>query len=152
MPFFLPSRLVDFEYFGGGEPDDEYEKEAKNYRNDIDFAFFVANFGYSKSEYNELTPRERAFIYKAWENKVISDTTNIYNAVYTATYNVNRPKRKKALKLFKKRSTHKVNEEVVRDNLNVVKQVEKEEGISWIDLIYKKNGLNKPKKRWCNNG
>lgn len=143
MSFFLPSRLIDFEYFGGDEPDEEYEKEAKPYRDDIDFAFFAVNFGYSKRDYYDLTPREKTFIYKAWENKVISDTSSMYNAVFTAMYNVNRPKRKKQLKLFKKRSTRKANVDTVRDNLSIVKEIDKKEGVSWIDKIYQANGVKR---------
>ena len=58
----------------------------------MDFAFFAANFGYSKADYDSLTPREINFLYKAWENRVIADSYHLYNAVFTAVYNVNRPK------------------------------------------------------------
>ena len=103
MSFFLPSRLVDLEYLSDDEVDDQYEKIAEPYLEDIDFAFFVVNFGYTKKDYESLTKREKAFIYKAWENKVVSDSYNTYNACFTAFYNANRKKNKRALKLWKKK-------------------------------------------------
>ncbi|PWM20343.1 MAG: hypothetical protein DBX49_00860 [Clostridia bacterium] len=120
---------------------------AEPYQNDLDFAFFAANLGYSKRDYDELTPREKAFIYKAWESKVVADTYNVYNAVFTATYNVNRPKRKKALKLWRKAKMQKADMEVVYENLAIAKEVEAKEGRGWVDLIYKKNGLKPPGRR-----
>lgn len=103
--------------------------------------------GYSKSQYEELTPREKAFIYKAWENKIVADTYNTYNAAFTATYNVNRPKRKKALKLWRKARTQKADMEAVNENLKIVREVELKEGRGWVDLIYEKNGLKPPGRR-----
>ncbi len=145
MSFFLPSRLVDFEYFGT-EPDEEYAKIAEPYQNDIDFAFFAVNFGYSKRDYQELTPREKVFIYKAWENKTIADSSSFYNAMFTATYNVNRSKNKHALKLWKKKSRKHADMDRVKENISIIKSVDKKEGKSWIDFIYDKNGLKKPRK------
>lgn len=139
MSFFLPSRLIDFEYFDG-EPDEEYNKIAKPYLSDIDFAFFVVNFGYSKSEYEQLTPREKVFIRKAWENKMVTDTTNLYRAVYTATYNVNRPKRKKAMKLWIKKSVRKADMNVINEHMSIIRENDRIEGKGWVDLIYQQNG------------
>lgn len=117
---------------------------AEPYLREIDFAFFAVNFGYSKADYEELTQREKAFIYKAWENKTVADTTFIYNAVFTAMYNVNRRKNKRALKLWRKARVRKADMEVIHDNLKVILEVEDKEGKSWIDLIYKVNGMKKP--------
>lgn len=141
MWFFLPRRLIEFDYLGG-ESEPEYTELAKPYQKDIDFAFFAANFGYSRSDYDALTLREKALIYKAWEERIVSATYRMYNAVYTATYNVNRPKRKRALKLFKKASTRKANMETVHEDMKLIKEVENKEGKSWIDLIYRASGLN----------
>lgn len=120
---------------------------AEPYRKDIDFAFFAANFGYSKGEYEELTPREILFIQKAWEDKLVSESYLTYNAVYTAAYNVNRKKGKKALKLWKKSKVQKADAEAVQENLKVVKEVEEHEGKGWIDKILKANGLDRKKVR-----
>lgn len=112
----------------------------------MDFAFFAVNFGYSKSDYEELTPREKAFIYKAWEEKVVAESYMMYNADFTATYNVNRKKNKRALKLWKKSKVRKADMEIVKDNLSVIREVEEKEGKSWVDLVYQRNSLKRPRK------
>lgn len=148
MPFFLPGRLIEFEYFGNEEPDPEYEEMAEPYRKDIDFAFFAVNLGYSKSDYEALTPRERAFIYKAWENRCISQDLSIYNAVYAATYNVHRSKRKKAVKpVHKRKKKAYLSKEQAEDSLDLIERTEAKEGKGWVDLIYAKNGLTSPERR-----
>ena len=114
---------------------------AEPYQKDIDFAFFVVNFGYSRSDYDALTPREIAFIRKAWESKMVADSYNMYNADFTAYFNANRPKRKKALKLWNKKKVKKADMEVIRDNLKIIRDVEKTEGTGWVDAIYKANNL-----------
>lgn len=116
----------------------------------MDFAFFAVNFGYSKADYESLTPREKAFIYKAWENKLVSDTTFLYNAVFTATYNCNRPKRKKALKLWKKKKTQRADKEIIQENFRIIKEVEKKEGNDWIKTVYQANGFGLPERRMKN--
>lgn len=141
MPFFLPERLISFEFFGGDE-DPEYGKEAKPYQEDIDFAFFAVNLGYSYQEYCDLTPRQRVFIYKAYENKYITEAMMIYNAVFTATYNVNRPKRKKALKPLERR-TKKVDREHVADTVQLAKEIDQKEGRKWYEKILRANGMKK---------
>ena len=93
-----------------------------------------------------MTQREKAFIYKAWENKTVSDTTFIYNAVFTAAYNVNRKKNKRALKLWRKARVRKADKEVIHDNLKIILEVEEKEGKSWIAQIYRANGLPAPRK------
>lgn len=110
----------------------------------------MVNFGYSKQDYETLTPREKAFIYKAWENKLVSDTSFLYNSVFTATYNVNRPKRKRALKLWRKAKVRPANKEVIKETLELVKEVEKAEGNDWVRMIYEKNGLKFPEKEGAN--
>lgn len=140
MPFFLPRRLIEYEYFSG-EPDPDYEKIAKPYQKEIDFAFFAVNFGYSKTDYEELTPKEKAFIYKAWEEKIVSDSYHVYNAVFTAAYNVNRGKNKKALKLWRKAKVRKADMEIIQDNLKIIREVEQKEGTAWIEKIYRANGM-----------
>lgn len=120
---------------------------AEPYLKDIDFAFFAVRFGYSKSDYEELTNREKAFLYKAYEDKVISDGYNMYNAMFTAAYNANRPKRKKALKLWRKAKTQKADMETVKNNMAIAREVEEKEGRGWVGLVYRKNGLKPPGRR-----
>ena len=71
----------------------------------------------------------------------------MYNAAFTATYNVNRKKNKRALKLWRKARTRKADMEVIHDNLAVIREVEAKGGKGWIDVIYQKNGLKKPERR-----
>ena len=144
MPFFLPSRLIDFEYFSGETQDKDYIEEAKPYRNDMDFAFFAANFGYSKADYEALTPREISFLYKAYENKTVSLSYLIYNAVFTAFYNVNRPKRKRALKLWKKIRMRKTDKKTAEENIRIVEESDKNDG-NWIERLYRENRMKMPK-------
>lgn len=144
MSFFLPGRLVELDYFKSTEKDPEYDELAKPYRREMDFAFFVVNFGYTKRDYLELTNLEKAFIYKAWESKKVSDSTLEYNAVFTANYNLNRKKGKRPLKLFRSVSK-KVDKEVLDENRVIIKEIEKEEGKGWLELIYKANGLMRKK-------
>ena len=56
----------------------------------------------------------------------MSDTTFIYNAVFTAMYNVNRKKNKRALKLWRKAKVQKADMEVIHDNLRIIKEVKRE--------------------------
>ena len=100
------------------------------------------NLGYSYKDYCDLTPRQRALIYKAYENKYITDAMMIYNAVFTATYNVNRPKRKKALKPLERR-TKKVDREEVTDTVQLAKEIDQKEGRKWYEKILRANGIKK---------
>lgn len=147
MSFFLPRRLIEFEYFGDGEEAPEYQQIAEPYRNDMDFAFFAVNFGYSKADYDALTLREKAFIYKAWETREISLIMSVYNAAFAAFYNVNRKKGKRALEPLKRRKSKKADMETVSANLKIAKQVATKEGTAWADKIYRANGLKPPERR-----
>lgn len=157
MRFFLPRRLVEFEYLSRENTveDVDYQKIAEPYRKDMDFAFFAVNFGYSKQDYEALTGREKAFIYKAWESKIIQDSYIMYNTVFTAFYNANRRKGKRALKLWKKANFRMADMETVHDVMHTVYEVEAREGKNWIDAVYKANGLPIPrlkKNRRLKNG
>ena len=116
---------------------------AEPYRDVMDFAFFAVNFGYSRKEYNSLTLTEKLFIYRAWEDKVVSDSTLLRDAVLNAVSNALRKKGKKFQPLWKKNQAP-VDKEAARDNLEIVEEVEAKEGKGWIDEIYRKSGLKKP--------
>lgn len=140
MPFFIPSGLIAFRYLGG---DPLPEKEAKlyaPYEDARDFAFFVANFGYSKSDYDSLTQTEAALIRKAWEDKQVLLGSIIYNACFTAVYNAMRKKGKPALKLWKKKSTKKADVEYMRNTLAIAKEIEEAEGKDWVKKIMAASG------------
>ena len=93
-----------------------------------------------------MTPREKYFIYKAWEDKTVRDSYNTYNAVFTAVCNVNRPKRKKALKLWRKNSVKKADMDIIQENLSIIREVDENEGNVWIKMIYDGNGLKYPER------
>lgn len=113
----------------------------------MDFAFFAVNFGYSKADYDALTLKEKTFIYKAWETREISRMMLVYNAVFTATYNVNRRKNKRAIDPLKRRKSKKADMETVSANLKIARQVATMEGTAWVDKIYRANGLKPPERR-----
>lgn len=102
----------------------------------MDFAFFCVNFGYSKADYNELTPKEKAFIMKAYEDKIVRENTLLRDAVYNAVSNAFRKKGKSFKKLWKKAS-QPVDTELFYENVAIINEVEKNEGKAWIELLYR---------------
>lgn len=72
---------------------------------------------------------------------MVTDSYNLYNADFTAYYNANRPKRKKALKLWNKSKVKKADMESIRENIKIIREVEKAEGTGWVDAIYKANNI-----------
>ena len=128
MPFFLPDELVQFQYFETDEPD----IKAGPYRHEIDLAFFVVNFGFSKRDYLDLTTRERAFIYKAWEDKVVRESQLSYDATFLAIANFFRKKGKSIKKLWEKKKTRRVDPQEYRQ---LVHEIEKEDISGILDTI-----------------
>ncbi len=127
-----------------GEPDPEYEKIAEPYRKDIDFAFFAVNFGYSRKDYEDLTPREALFIRKAWEDKLVSDNTLMRNAVLNAVSNALRKKNARFRELWKKVQAP-VDMESAKENMRIVSEIEEKEGKNWVDKILQANGIRREK-------
>ncbi|MEK3887449.1 phenylalanine racemase [Bacillus sp. FSL K6-3431] len=121
-------------------------EEAKDYASARDFAFFVVNFGYSKRDYGELTELEKAFIYKAYETKLINDTTYARDAQYNALINANRKKNKKFIEMFKPKQK-KADVEYNKDAVSTIIDVEKKEGKSWVDKLYAGIGRKRPAKK-----
>lgn len=115
---------------------------AKPYRNVMDFAFFAVNFHYSKADYMALTPTEKAFIYKAWEDKTVSDTTLIRDSVFNAVINALRKKNSRFRKLWKK-IQQKADTEKARDDIRTALEIEEKEGKGWVDRIHKAAGMNR---------
>lgn len=68
---------------------------------------------------------------------------SVYNAMFAAFYNVNRSKRKKPLNPLKRRTMQAVDKEQIINGAEAVKQIEEKNGKSWIDKIYKANGLKR---------
>ena len=98
-----------------------------------------------------MLPKERLFLLKAYENKLVTQTELMYKACFTAFYNASRPKRKKALKLWTK-PPKKANMQEVNNAIDIVKAVEAKEGDSWIRRVYQANGLKYTQKRGKANG
>ena len=115
---------------------------AKPYQEQIDFAFFVVNFGYSKADYNALSETEKLFIRKAWENHTVSWSTLVRDAVFNGVGNALRKKGKRFQKLWKKRA-QKADKDLIRENTKTIMEIEEHEK-GWIDRIYKANGMKKP--------
>lgn len=108
----------------------------------MDFAFFAVNFHYSRSDYNALTPTEKAFIYKAWEDKTVSDSTLMRDAVLNAVSNALRKKHSSFKKLWKKLQ-RKADKEKARDDMKIAAEIEEKEGKSWVDKVYKAAGMKR---------
>lgn len=97
------------------------------------------NFGYSKSDYSALTLTDKSFILKAYEDKVVRDTTFLRNAVKNAVDNAFRKKGRHFIPLWKKNGSRK-DREFEQDALNVIRKNQKLEGKSWISNIYRRRG------------
>lgn len=102
------------------------------------------NLGYSKRDYEELTPREAAFIRKAWEDKLVSDNTLLRNAVLNAVNNALRKKNAPFRELWRKAQAP-VDRDKARDQIEIVREIEKKEGKDWVDRILKANGFKRKK-------
>ncbi|MCD7959532.1 MAG: hypothetical protein LUF89_08700 [Ruminococcus sp.] len=141
MPFFVPRRFIELEYLRDDKPKkytEQEEKENAKYSKLQDFAFFAANFGYSKVEYEILTPTEKAFLLKAYEEKVVSDSSLLASAVANAVGNVLRKKGKRPQKLWKKKPKPG-NVEQRDSDVEIAKRNAEKDGNAWIARIYAAN-------------
>lgn len=96
----------------------------------------------SRAEFDMLTEKEKMFIRKEHENKFISDTTWLRNAVLNAEANVNRKKGKKFIDLFPKKQ--KADKEYNQNAIETVLEIERIKGKSWVDKVYSANGMKTP--------
>lgn len=126
-------------------PDETFLTLSAPYRQEMEFAFFAVNFGYSKRDYADLTAWDKAFIYKAYETKVVSETSLIRDAVLNAVVNALRKKGKRFVKLWKKRQ-RRADKNISRNNLRTILDIEQKE-TGWIDRIYQENGWKPPERR-----
>lgn len=110
-------------------------REAKAEK-DIDFAFFAAELGYTRRQYEELTPRDKAFIRKAWEDRIVRETNTLHSVIYSAVL-YTKPKKSGRLRKFKpfwKKNAPKATEEMKQEALQLEAR-EKEKGFAWINKI-----------------
>jgi hypothetical protein len=96
----------------------------------------------SRTDFDNLTEKEKLFIRKEHENKFISDTTWLRNAVLNAEANINRGKNKKFIELFPRKLV--ANKEYNENAIKNIIEMEETNGKSWVDRIYKANGMKKP--------
>lgn len=107
----------------------------------------------SKSEYQEFTPAELAFIRKEWENAVVFDSTITRDAVLNATYNANRKKGKRFRKLWTKLGKiTRTEKKTYEDTKKRILEMEKENPTNWVQKIYEANGWRLNKKGGTTNG
>lgn len=64
----------------------------------------MVNFGYTKQDYLDLTPKERAFIYRAWEDKLVMESQLNHDATLLAEANAHRKKGKSVMPLWRKKT------------------------------------------------
>lgn len=69
---------------------------------EIDYAYFAVKFGWTRSEYEQLTPIERRFIRKEIEEATVRESEIFQQIIEMAIGNSFRKKGKKYRKLFKK--------------------------------------------------
>lgn len=102
-------------------------------------------FGYTKADYNALTPTEKMFILKAYEDKVVSDSSVLAKAVSNAVYNTLRKKGKPPQKLWKKQPKQ-TNPEQRKAELAEILEADRKMGTAWVDAVYAANGRKRRKK------
>jgi len=117
---------------------------ARDFSYERDLAFFVVQIGMSRAEFDMLTEKEKMFIRKEHENKFLSDTTWLRNAVLNAGANINRKKGKKFIELFPKKA-NKVDKEYNKTAVQTILVMEQKNGKSWVDKVYKANGITPQK-------
>lgn len=83
------------------------------------------------------------FIHKAYEDKLITETTYTRNAVLNAVTNAMRKKRAKFVELFKHKQ-EKVDIDFNKSAEQTILEIEKRDGKSWVDKIYEANGRKRP--------
>lgn len=87
-----------------------------------------------------MTELEKAFIRKEYESKVIFENTQRRDAVFNAYVNVNRKKNSKFQPLYKKKQ-EKADVEFNKNAAKTIEEIEKRDGKSWVQKIYKAAGL-----------
>lgn len=109
---------------------------AKSYSHERDFAFFHVNFGTSKQDFLSMTEVEKAFIRKEYETKTVFEMTQFRDAFFNAYANANRGKNRKFQDLYKKKQS-KADVEYNMNAVETIMKIEKRDGKSWVDKIYR---------------
>lgn len=111
----------------------------------------MVNFGYTKADYEALTPAEKLFIRKAYEDKTVGDSTLFQKAVEVAVGNVMRKKGKRPVQLWEKQQ-RPADKAVVQKQIEIVNEVEEKNGKNWVQAIYQAAGIKMPEKGVINHG
>ena len=139
--------MVQYDYFPTTDslnPEQERKNElAKPFHDEMELAFFVVEIGMSPSEYRQLTEVEKSFIKKQHETNTVTFFEYTSDAVFMGEINANRKKNASFKTMFKKKQA-KANKEYNENATKLVFEIEEKETKSWVDLVYKKNGLTRP--------
>lgn len=90
-----------------------------------------------------LTPAEKFFIRKAYEDKTVGSSTLFQQAVEVAVGNVMRKKGKKPQKLWHK-AQRPVDKEAAKKQIAIVEEIEKNTTKDWVRILYEGAGLRPP--------
>lgn len=107
-----------------------------------DFAFFAVNFGYSKTEYMSLTRKEKLFLVRAYEDKLVADSDILCAAVANAVANVFRKKNQRPRKLWKiqpKQADSQERQEYMAIARRIESEMTSQDGTDWVEKIYQAN-------------
>lgn len=92
--------------------------------------------GISRSDYEDATPLELAFIKKEHELATVERSTLLRDCVINAEANVNRKKGKPFRKLWRKAGAA-ADKEKAKNDLKIIEEIEKKER-GWINKILKR--------------
>lgn len=148
MSFSVPGRLVHLDYLSGDDTRTKEEKEEDSpYEGVRDYAFFRVNLGMHRQEYDFLTPLEREFMLKAYEDRMVTNVHRIYSACFAASYNVGRRKGKRAIEpLRKAQSKNQIDPELLESQISIIREIDQKEGTAWVDKVYSSLHMKRPKK------
>lgn len=88
-----------------------------------------------------MTPTEKAFILKAYENKVVQETSLLRDAVLNAGANLMRKKSRRFIPLWKKQNEN-VNIEEIENDIEILKTANAKNKTNWVEKIIKGGGDN----------
>lgn len=134
--------MTDYEYFDNSKSKTPAalakQKKAILFSYEREFAFFSVNFGMARADFESLTEVEKLFFYKEYETKQVTFFTYARNSVLNGVINAMKKKTAKFVELFKKKQA-KVDKGFNQKAVEVVNEIEKRDGKSWVQKIFKEN-------------
>ena len=128
--------LTEYEYFEPAPYDPHYKHISSYFKNELDFAYFVVKFGWTREQYDSLTEVERLLILKQIETETVQEQEKLQATFELAISNVMRKKGKKYRKLFKR----------VKKKLKDEQPITKDEAKQIKKALAKRMGIPKPNK------